>query len=87
MAISFPNASRSYDPDGQRVRFWGHDSAREVQFFLEEGALFKLDPKTRNNEAGMLATFDAWLDRIHAVARAMYTGARKTFYTLAAADF
>jgi hypothetical protein len=35
----------------------------------------------------MLATFDAWLDRIHAVARAMYTGARKTFYTLAAADF
>jgi hypothetical protein len=87
MSLTFPNASRSYDGDRHRVRFWGYDSALEVPFFLDEDALFRLDPKTTNSETAMLATFDASLDRIHAVAGRMYSAARRHFYTLAAADF
>jgi len=34
MALSFPNPSRSYDPIRGGVRFWGHDSAMEVIFFM-----------------------------------------------------
>jgi len=87
MALTFPNLSRSYDADRRRVRFWGHDNAIEVQFFLDENALFRLDPKTKNVEAGMLQTFDAWRERIHEVAGKAYAFNRRAFYTLAATDF
>lgn len=51
MAIDFPNQSRSYDGKRHGVRFWGHDSAREVSFLVEEAALAHIDqphhaPKT-----------------------------------------
>jgi hypothetical protein len=37
--IDFPNHSRSYDATRHAVRFWGHDSAIEASFFIDEDAL------------------------------------------------
>jgi hypothetical protein len=88
MSLSFPNPSRSYDPDWRRIRFWGHDSAMEVRFFLEVDAIFVLYPKTTNTEAGILTAFDAARERIFAVAAKVYEpGQRRSFYTLTADRF
>lgn len=88
MALHFPNVSRSYDPDGHRVRFWGHDNALEVAFFLEESAIFKLAPKTLSGEPGILSAFDAARDRIQQAAAKAYSPSQsRRFYVLAAADF
>ena len=46
MSISFPNATRSYDPVKGRVRFWGYDGAIEISFFLDDRALRKLCPES-----------------------------------------
>ncbi len=56
--LSFPNQSRTYDPAADRVRFWGHDGALEITFFLQLTALFRLYPQTSNTEAEVLAAFD-----------------------------
>ena len=37
--LSFPNQSRFYDATRRAVRFWGHDSAMEASFFVNEDAL------------------------------------------------
>jgi hypothetical protein len=89
VALSFPNRSRSYDPDRRRIRFWGHDLSNEVPFFLDEAAVFRLLPRTVNDEAGILAGFDSVLDRIIAVATRIYGSgsARRHFYVLEARDF
>ena len=58
MSLNFPNQSRSYDADRRRIRFWGHDGAVEVPFFLDEDVIFVLSPKAKNTEAGILAAFD-----------------------------
>ena len=88
MSLNFPNMSRSYDPDKQRIRFWGHDSAMEVSFFLEEEAIFVLFPKTTNSEAGILAAFDLARERIVAVAAKVYApGRHRSFYTLTGDQF
>jgi Protein of unknown function (DUF1488) len=88
MSLSFPNPSRSYDPDRRRVRFWGHDSAMEVPFFLEENALFILYPKTKNTEDAILAAFDAARERIFAVAAKVYApGQHRSFYNLTGDQF
>ena len=87
MALSFPNRSRSYDASGYRIRFWGHDGAMEVSFFLEEGAVFRFDPRTRRDEAGILQGFDANRLRILEVAAKAYARTRRNSYVLAAADF
>lgn len=88
MALNFPNMSRSYDAAGNRIRFWGHDGALEVSFFLEVSALLKLCPETPNIEPRILAAFDLAWDRIIAAAGKVYSprGGR-SFYVLAAADF
>jgi hypothetical protein len=86
-AVSFPNASRSYDAVRDRIRFWGYDSAIEVAFFLEVSAIFRLSPKTKNVEAGILAAFDEAIERIHQVAAKAYTSQRRSFYVLSATDF
>ena len=57
MTLSFPNPSRSYDAVGNRIRFWGHDDAFEVAFFLEVGALLRLFPDIPNIESRLLAAF------------------------------
>ena len=87
MSLSFPNLSRSYDPARRRIRFWGHDDALEVPFFLEESAVFRLSPKTRNDEAAILAAFDATRDRINTVAGKVHSSKRRSFYVLVATDF
>lgn len=88
MTLSFPNESRSYDPSLRRIRFWGHDGAIEVPFFLDENAIFRLFPRTKNVEAGILAAFDEGRERICEVAeRAYAAGPGRTFYVLMARDF
>ncbi len=87
MTLSFPNRSRSYDSVRRRVRFWGHDSALEIQFFLQEDALRKLARSAPHNEAGFLAAFDERVDTIHEVATRVYTRHRLDAYSLAASDF
>jgi hypothetical protein len=83
----FPNGSRSYDARRNLIRFWGHDSALEISFFVEVSALCKLNPRTSNAEADYLEAFDAARDRIHETDCTVYSRARKGAYLLAAADF
>ena len=77
MALSFPNRSRSYDAAGDRIRFWGHDGAIEVPFFMMLSALFRLYPRTNNTEAGILAAFDDGWSRICEVAMREYSRDRR----------
>lgn len=87
MSLSFPNPSRSYDPERHRIRFWGYDSAMEVPFFLEENAIFVLYPKTRTTEAAILEAFDIAREIILAVAAQAYGRDRRNFYTLTGDQF
>lgn len=87
MTLAFPNLSRSYDARRELVRFWGYDSALEVPFFVEAGALCKLIPQTSNLEAGYLDAFDASRERILDVARKVYSQARDGPFLLTATDF
>jgi hypothetical protein len=54
---------------------------------VEVSALYKLNPQTRNVEAGYLEAFDAARDRIHETARKVYWRACEGAYLLASADF
>jgi hypothetical protein len=87
MALNFPNQSRSYDPEHARVRFWGHDNAMEVAFFLEEDALFRMSPDTESGEPGILKAFDANRTRIMDIARKTYAGKRAHSLILGTHDF
>ena len=48
--IDFPNHSRSYDQTRRAVRFWGHDSAIEASFYIDEAALKRIEPDARFDE-------------------------------------
>jgi hypothetical protein len=87
MALNFPNQARGYDTTRQRVRFWAHDSALEISFFVEAAALMKMDPGSDNGEAALLQVFDDGLKRIHEVATVVYSRGRGFTYTLTASDF
>ena len=87
MTLSFSNPSRSYDETGGGVRFWGYDGALEVAFFVENGALKRISPGARQNEAALLTAFDRNRDQILAAAGKVYSGRRKGSYTLTASDF
>jgi len=91
MKLSFPNISRSFDANRNRVCFWGYDSAIEVSFFVEADALKRLCPEMGSTETGFLKAFDAALGQIHEVADKVYTNGGKgkgTYaYILAAKDF
>ena len=87
MTLSFPNRSRSYDARRKFVRFWGHDSALEISFFVEVNALHKLNPQMRDLEAGYLETFDAARDQIYEAAQKIYSRGLKDAYLLSAANF
>lgn len=89
MTLTFPNPSRSFDATRNRVRFWGYDSAIEISFFVEAGALRHLCPEMNNVEAGFLEAFDDARKRIHEVADKVYvrSGNRSYAYSLAAEDF
>ena len=87
MAIGFPNQSRSYDATRRAVRFWGHDSAMEAPFFVDDGALKRIQPDMRFDEAGLLSAFDLNRNLIYAIAAKVYGRGRKGSYDLIAADF
>ena len=56
--LNFPNQSRVYDATRRAVRFWGHDSAMEASFFVNEDALKCIQPGTRVDEASLLSALD-----------------------------
>ena len=85
--IDFPNHSRSYDRTRRAVRFWGHDSAIEASFFIEEGALKRLQPNGASDELGFLNTFDCHRDLICAAAAKAYVRGSRGSYNLVAGDF
>lgn len=87
LALNFPNHSRTYDPRGGRVRFWGHDGAFEICFFIEQAALGHITPDAKRDEAGFLKAFDRNRDQILAVAGRLYSRCRRDSYTLLASDF
>jgi hypothetical protein len=87
VAIDFPNQSRSYDGKRHGVRFWGHDSALEVSFFVEEDALAQIDQTTPHTEDEFLGAFDANRDRIFTAARKVYSRRGSGFHALSASDF
>ena len=87
MPLNFPNPSRWYDATLRAVRFWGHDSAMEAAFFVEEGALKLIQPNMRLDEAGLLNAFDSNRDRIHAVAARVYARGQRGSYNLMSSDF
>ncbi len=87
MSLGFPNRIRSYDARNKRVRFWGHDSAIEIAFFLEEDALFFLTPGLPSGEPAILRAFDANWSRIIEVARRVYYRTHMHAHILAAKDF
>jgi len=87
LMIEFPNHSRSYDQTRRAVRFWGHDSALEATFFIDEGALRRIQPDARSDEPGLLNAFDCNRDVICAAAAKVYVRGGRGSYDLVAADF
>src|SRR5882757_2498107 len=85
--IDFPNHSRSYDLTRRAVRFWGHDSAMEASFFINEDALKRIQPDARLDESGFLNAFDSNRDLICAAAAKVYVRGSRGSYDLVAANF
>ena len=85
--IDFPNHSRSYDATRRAVRFWGHDSAIEASFYVDEAALARIQPDAQLDESGCLTAFDANRDRICAAAAKVYVRGGRGSYDLGAANF
>lgn len=77
MALSFPSPSRSYDDLMHGVHFWGYDQKFWITFFIEGGALLKLNANTKAHEVGYLKTFGTHLNRIRIVAAKIYSHRRK----------
>ena len=85
--IEFPNHSRSYDRTRRAVRFWGHDSAIEASFFIDEDALKRIQPDAQSNESGFLNAFDSNRDLICAAAAKVYVRGSRCSYDLVATNF
>ena len=85
--IEFPNHSRSYDQTRRAVRFWGYDSALEATFFIDEGALRRIQPDARPDESGFLNVFDCNRDVICAAAAKVYVRGSRGSYDLVTANF
>jgi hypothetical protein len=85
--IDFPNHSRSYDSTRRAVRFWGHDSAIEASFFINEEALMRIEPDAAADESGFLITFDSNRELICAAAAKLYVRGSRGSYDLVAANF
>jgi hypothetical protein len=77
MTLHFPNASRNYSPTRHCVCFWGHDSAFEVSFHLDEEALYKISPYANRDEASLLRVFDVNRARIEETATVAYSRSRR----------
>jgi hypothetical protein len=88
MALHFSNASRNYDLARHCVRFWGHDSAFEISFYLNEEALSKISPYADRDEASLLHVFDVNRARIEKAASVAYSHSlqRQSYHRLSASD-
>jgi hypothetical protein len=86
VALNFPNPSRSYDPTKHCIRFWAYDQSIEVPFFVDEDALFSMDPDTARSEVGFLNVFDRHRDQIYTAAARIYSRRTRGSYTLSAQD-
>ncbi|MDT7810414.1 MAG: hypothetical protein QOJ42_330 [Acidobacteriaceae bacterium] len=85
--IDFPNHSRSYDHTRRAVRFWGHDSAIEASFFIDDEALTRLQPGVHLDEFSLLNAFDYHRDLICAAAAKVYIRGARGSYDLVAGNF
>lgn len=85
--IDFPNHSRSYDQNRRAARFWGHDSAMEASFFIDEEALRRIQPNAHPDASGFLNAFDCNRDLICAAAARIYVRGSRGSYNLVAANF
>ena len=79
--LSFPNRSRSFDPESRRVRFWAYDGAIEIAFFVEGEAVQRLAKAKLVTEDEFLRAFDSVRDALHVVADRVYTLGPKGSYT------
>ena len=92
MTLNFPNESRSFDAERNRVRFWGYDGAIEISFFVDADALRKLGPLSPGSddvEALLLQVFDAAREQIYKVADKVHRCRPNGSYTysLGSVDF
>src|SRR5687767_13723211 len=87
MALTFPNASRSYDVTRRAVRFWGYDSTMEASFFVTEDALRRVQPAAAFGDAEALQAFDLNRPLIYAAAANAYARGRRGSYDLVTNDF
>jgi Protein of unknown function (DUF1488) len=86
VALHFPNASRYYNLTQRCICFWGHDSAFEISFHLDEDVLFRISPYAERDEASLLNVFDVNSARIHETARVAYSRQLQNYYRLSASD-
>jgi hypothetical protein len=84
--LNFWNQARSYDATRGAVRFWGHDGALEVSFFVTDDALRHLQPGASEGETGALAAFGTHHDRVLGAAAKVYARGRKGSYEIGAKD-
>ena len=89
MRLSFPNQSRSFDDDNNRICFWGYDQTIEVTFYVKIDALKRLSKKMIETEAGCLHAFDTIRGKIEKVANNIYEHDKKGAfsYILSAEEF
>jgi hypothetical protein len=87
MGLSFPNASRSYDRVRRCVSFWGHEATFEIAFHMDEDALQRISPDTKQDEASLLHVFDANRVQIERVAGKAHSRRRQNYHRLSASDF
>ena len=85
MTLKFPNASRSYDSERNRVRFSGYDGMFQIDFAVEIDAIAgNRNPET---ERSSLDAFDAALDAIRDAARRSYKRNQRSLVVLTREDF
>jgi hypothetical protein len=77
MAITFPNASRSFDATRNAVHFWGHDQSMETSFYISADALVRLMPEAARDETALLAAFDRNCPRIREAAARLYGNGKR----------
>jgi Protein of unknown function (DUF1488) len=89
MTLHFPNSSRNYSPTQRCVCFWGHDSASEVAFHLDEEAFIKISPYANRDEASSLHVLDVNRARIQETSSVAYLRSREphSYHRLSASDY
>jgi hypothetical protein len=86
--LTFPNASRAYDRTHRCINFWGHDSAFEISFRIDEASLQRLSPQQDLDEEATLRVFDLNRASIERAAHSAYArGRRQTHHALTVSDF